>query len=273
MAFILSNSLAESIQIEWIEEGFTSSIEMSAHKFESETGETQFFDDGATYDRLRSQFTAILNATELANLQTIYDNSRDGVFTLDTNGMGGLALFTPAFGDLGPFYFNVKSFQQTGALNSTKYKYFRIRFDVYEALQPPIYTPQAGNDEGNLQIGTTTGIRYPINDFNVSVKAFADTVGLAYSFNSSNDLTERTEKTKFKLRLLHDKMSALLKHLRTDRYGEIDFIVPNEVYPFGANYDGVTNFKVRLLNTELKVTQVKNKRYELELEFQRLSNV
>lgn len=273
MPFTLSNSLAESINIEWIEEGFASSILLSAHKFESETGETQFFDDGATYDRLRSQFTAILNATELSNLQTIYDNSRDGVFTLDTNGIRGLALFSPAFGDLGSFYFNIKSFKQTGALNSTKYKYFRVSFDVFEAQAPPIYTPLSGGDEGNLEIGSVTGIRYPVNDFSVNVSAFADSVGLAYSFNSSNDLTERTEKTKFKLRLLHDKMSSLLKHLRIVRYGELDFVVPNEVYPFGANYSGVTNFKVRLLNTELKVTQVKNKRYELELNFQRLTNV
>ena len=65
-------------------------------------------------------------------------------------------------------------------------------------------------------------------------------------------------------------MSLLLKQLRVVRYSDLSFIVPNEVYPFGAEFGGTNTFNTRLLNKTLKVTQVKNKRYELELTLQRL---
>jgi len=67
-------------------------------------------------------------------------------------------------------------------------------------------------------------------------------------------------------------MSLLLKNLRVVRYSELDLNVPSGVYPFGAKQGNFLSFKTRLLNTKLIVNQIKNKRYELTLELQRLSS-
>jgi hypothetical protein len=273
MSFTLQNSLGGSVVLDQIEEGYKSTYELSGHAFKGEQGIYKFFDDGVMYDKVRATFSAIVDATNMANLETLYNDSRDAVFTLTPNANRGLALFTPAFGDQGPFNFYIEKFSQSAPLNSTIYKYYRVQFSVYSSADLPTYSPVLGNDEGNITIGQIGGIRYPVNNFNLAVDMDAGVKQTALNVNYSNDLSSQNEITKFKLRLLHDKMSLLIKNLKTNRYGELDLIVPDDVAPFGAAQIGTRHFKTRMLNKTLEVTQVKNKRYELELTLQRLSNV
>lgn len=273
MSYTLQNSLGGSVVLDQIEEGFKSAYELSGHAFKGEQGIYKFFDDGVTYDKVRATFTAIVDATNMANLEVLYNNSRDAIYTLIPNGASGLALFTPAYGDQGTFKFYIEKFSQTAPLNSSIYKYYRVRFDVFSSADLPTYSPALGNDEGNIQIGTIGGLRYPVNNFNLVVDMDAGVKQTALNVNYANDFSSQNEITKFKLRLLHDKMSLLIKHLSTARYGELDLIVPSDVAPFGAARIGTRNFKTRMLNKKLEVTQVKNKRYELELTLQRLFDV
>jgi len=164
----LQNDQGSTIDFAWIEEGFQSTIELAGHKHVSESGLVTFFDDGAQYDKVRAVFSAIVDQTKMTELENLYNADRDGDFTLITNSQRGLALFSPAFGDGGSFVFKIEKMKQTGALNKEIYKYFRVEFSVL-AVGFPEYSPQLGNDEGKIQIGSIGGIRYPINDFDVSV--------------------------------------------------------------------------------------------------------
>lgn len=267
----LQNGLGSTIDIDWIEEGFQSTIELAGHKHISESGLVTFFDDGAQYDKVRSVFSAVINQTKMTELENFYNADRDGDFTLITNSQEGLALFSPAFGDEGAFVFKIKSMKQTGALNKEIYKYFRVEFSVL-AVGFPTYSPSLGNDEGKIQIGTIGGLRYPVNDFDVSIEMDVGAEQTGFGVAYVNDWEEQNEKTKFTLRLLHDKMSLLLKNLRTTRYSDLLLNVPSGVYPFGAKQGNFLSFQTRLLNTKLIVNQIKNKRYELTLELQRLSS-
>jgi len=270
MSYTLTSSTLANITLNEIEEGFESNIEMSAHEFQGENGLIEFFDDGSQYDKIQSTFSAILDETNFNSLISVYTSSKDQDFTLSLNANRGLALFSPAFGDLGDFVFKIKKINYSGALNSTIYKHFRVTFTVLASSPLPSYSPALGNDEGNIQIGTIGGLRYPIDGFQLQKTYDLDAENTGFGVNYSNDFFSQNEITKFNLRLLHDKMSLLLKHLRTNRYAPINLIVPSEVYPFGAEFSGTTTFSTRLLTKKLKVTQVKNKRYEIELTFQRL---
>ncbi len=270
MSYILTSSDLSNITLNDIEEGFESTIEMSAHEFQGENGLIDFFDDGSQYDKIGSTFSAILDETNFNTLISVYNSSRDQDFTLSPSVGRGFALFTPAFGDLGNFIFKIKKINYSSALNSTVYKHFRVTFTVLASSPLPAYSPSLGNDEGNIQIGTIGGLRYPIGGFQLQKTYDLDSENTGLGVNYSNDFSTQNEITKFKLRLLHDKMSLLIKQLRSNRYDPIDLIVPNEVYPFGAEFGGVNTFSTRLLNKKLKVTQIKNKRYEIELTFQRL---
>jgi len=268
----LRNSQGDLFNFDYIEEGFTSKIEFASYSIDTEGGLVEFFDDGAVYDKISAIFTAIFDQAKLTELENFYNIDRDGDFTLLTNGARGFSLFSPAFGDEGDFLFKIKSLQQTGALNSSKYKHFRVRFEVLAISPLPSYTAPLTGDEGKIQIANVTGIRYPVSGFNPSVSfdvgAESTALGVAYS----NDWKEQNERSKFTLRLLQPKMARLLQSLRVFRYSEMDLVVPSEVYPFGAKQGLFSTFKVRMLNKSLVVKHIKNKRYELSLELQRLSS-
>lgn len=270
--FTLRNSLSESVNIAWIEEGFTSKISLSSHSIETEGGLVEFFDDGSQYDKISAKFTAIVDQADMQSLENLYNNSRDGDFTLLTNGTRGFSLFTPAFGDAGDFIFKISSMKQSGALNKSIYKYFRVSFDVLAVSPFPSYSPISTPNEGKITLGSIPNLRYPINDFAVNVKMDASAVQTGYGVAYANDFEEQNERTTFTLRLLHDKMSQLIKYLIINRHSGMTMIVPSEVYPFGAKQGNFTTFNTRMLNKSLIVKQVKNKRYDLTLELQRLSS-
>ncbi len=73
-----------------------------------------------------------------------------------------------------------------------------------------------------------------------------------------------------KLRLLHDKMSLLIKHLLSIRSDSLAILVPSGHYPYGADSGDDFSFDSRLISKKLVVRQQINKRYEISLEFQRV---
>lgn len=257
--------------LEYIEQGFEGVYEMSTHPFVNESGQVDYFDDGVAYDKVSSTFTAVIEEGQLRALTTTYNNNRDGEFVLSpVNGGSGLALFTPAYAGDSSFIFKIAEIKQTGTLDNERYQWFRVQFKVFSSTSLPAYSPSLGNDEGNIQIGTIGGLRYPLGGFSVSVDYDVGAVQTGLNIAYVNNWYSQNEKTKFKLRLLQDKMSLLLKHLIANRNTDYSFVVPNGVFPFGATAGDNQTFTAKLLTNKLKVKQVENKRYDIDLEFQRV---
>ena len=168
--WILTGAAFRTFAFEYIEEGFESTIDLSAHSVNKENGQLAWFDDGEIYDIYRSRFTAVMTPEDLNALQVVYNFNRDSQYTLAPETTGrGFALFTPAFGDVGPFTFKIKSFRQSGTLNDERYLWYRVSFEVELSGSLPTYSPSPVESEGNWNIGTIFGLRYPLTNFQSEV--------------------------------------------------------------------------------------------------------
>lgn len=271
-SYTLSNTTSGStFNLEYIEEGFESVIDLP-FSFESlEDGNIEAFDDGSTYDKHSCRFTALMTEASYNSLIAVYNAKRDADFTLTPGSTGGgFSPFTPAYGDEGTFTFKIVNFKQSGTLDEERYQWFRVSFEVVNSGTLPSYSPATGNDEGSLQIGTIGGLRYPIGGYQPSVDYMQTAIGTAQVVAYSQDWSDSAYNTKMKLRLLHDKMSLLIKHLLSERTNQISILVPTGHFPYGAEKGDNASFTSRLISTKLRVKHLVNKRYEIELNFQKV---
>lgn len=271
-AYTLTNTFdASTFDFEYIEEGFESVIDLPFTNEVLSDGNVEIWDDGADYDKYSCRFTAVLTEASYNSLIAVYNASRDSDFTLTPNATGGgFCPFTPAYGDEGVFTFKIKSLTQSGTLDEERYQWFRVAFEIINSGSLPSYTPQVGNNEGNLQIGTIGGLRYPIGGYQPSVEFVVGGVSTSKTSAYVQDWQTKAIKTKFKLRLLHDKMSLLIKHLLSERTNQISILVPSGHFPYGADRGDNASFVSRLISQRLVVKQIKNKRYEISLEFSKV---
>lgn len=271
-SYTLSNTTSGStFNLEYIEEGFESVIDLPFYFESLEDGNIEAFDDGSTYDKHSCRFTALMTEASYNSLIAVYNAKRDADFTLTPNATGGgFSPFTPAYGDEGIFTFKIKSIKQSGTLDEERYQWFRIAFEIINSGALPSYSPSVGDNEGNLQIGTIGGLRYPIGGYQPSVDLRVGAVGTSQLNAYVQDWNTNAFKTRFKLRLKHDKMSLLIKHLLSERTNQIAILVPSGHFPYGADRGDNASFSSRLISQRLVVKQIKNKRYEMSLEFSKV---
>ena len=270
-AYTLTNSTDSStFDFEYIEEGYESNIELPFALEKLENGQINIWDDGATYDKYSCNFSAVLTEASFNSLLAVYNADRGADFTLTPNNGGGFSPFTPAYGDEGTFTFKIVNFKQSGTLDEERYQWFRVSFEIVNSGALPSYSPATGNDEGSLQIGTIGGLRYPIGGYQPSVNYMQTAIGTAQVVAYSQDWSDSAYNTKMKLRLLHDKMSLLIKHLLSERTNQISILVPQGHFPYGAEKGDNASFTSRLISTQLRVKHLVNKRYEIELSFQKV---
>ena len=270
-AYTLTNSTDSStFDFEYIEEGYESNIELPFAIEKLENGQINIWDDGATYDKYSCNFSAVFTEASFNSLLAVYNADRGADFTLTPNNGGGFSPFTPAYGDEGTFTFKIVNFKQSGTLDEERYQWFRVSFEIVNSGALPSYSPATGNDEGSLQIGTIGGLRYPIGGYQPSVNYMQTAIGTAQVVAYSQDWSDSAYNTKMKLRLLQDKMSLLIKHLLSERTNQISILVPQGHFPYGAEKGDNASFTSRLISTQLRVKHLVNKRYEIELNFQKV---
>ena len=264
-----------TIELRTLEEGWTSTIDLPFTKNNKEDGQVAIFDDGAGYDRYTCTFSMVLDATNMALLLQWYEADKTSNFSITNSSVSpatsvGFSPFTPAYGDTGTFYFNILKLSQSGTLDGEKYQWFRVTLDIASYIPFPTYSPSIGNNEGNLQIGTIGGLRYPIGGYKPSVTYDVGGVVTATHFNYLNNSGWKSEKCKMTLELLHDKMSFLVKHLLSERASPIAILVPSGHFPYGAEAGDNQSFNSRLITDKLVVKHKVALRYTIELEFQRI---
>ena len=271
-SYTLTNSETSStFDLEYIEEGYISTIDLPFSFSENENLQVSVFDDGSDYDKYSCRFSAVMTEASYTSLASVYKGDKESIFTLSPNSSGGgFCPLTPAYGDEGTFSFKIKSLRQSGTLDDERYQWFRVEFEIINAGALPSYSPSTGNDEGNLQIGTIGGLRYPIGGYQPKVDFKVGAVSTSTLNAYVNDWDSIGSMTTFKLRLLQDKMSLLIKHLLSERIANISILVPSGHFPYGAENGDNKSFTSRLLNSRLVVKQIKNKRYEITLEFQKV---
>ena len=264
-----------TIDLRTIEEGWTSIIDLPFTKNDKEDGQVGIFDDGAGFDRYTCSFTIVLNATNMALLMQWYEADKTSNFSITNSSLSpatsrGFAPFTPCYGDSGTFHFNILELTQSGTLDAQKYQFFRVGLKIASYLPLPTYSPSLGNNEGNLQIGTIGGLRYPIGGYKPEVVYDVGGNVVATNFNYLNSLGWKSQKCKMTLDLLHDKMSLLIKHLLSERTNPISILVPSGHFPYGALGGDNQSFNSRLISDKLVVKHKVALRYTIELEFQRI---
>lgn len=266
-----------TFDLEYIEEGYTSTITLPFSKIEKENNQISIFDDGSDYDKYSCEFSCVMTADAFTNLNAIYEDDADYSFTIIPNvGSSGFSPFTPAFGDNGSYQFKIKSLKQSGTLDDERYQWFRVSFSIIMAVLPSSYSPTLEAVEGNLTIGSVGGLRYPIGGYKPSVEYDVGTASTGSIPMGSNQIAyaqnwlNSSSTSKMTIRALFGRASFLLKHLLSVRAQELSILAPQGHYPYGPKNGDNQSFTSRLISRQIVVKHVNNQRYDISLEFQRV---
>jgi len=232
---------AQSATIKTPRYGYNSFISMKIDKTLCSDGSYTFFDNGTVYDRRKCSAQWLLTATELNNMNTMFKDplkSRGEDVTLNLGTNSGFYPFGPDYGDSGEFVVRVLNYNQGGQLFQP-FRYYILALDLQYISGPsPSYSFSDNCDDGNLQIGTITGIRYPQAGYDPETpyKVFnaVTFTGDVYSRDAGqiSDIFE----TSFKISGNQGKMAALIDYIvSTARSSNTTIITQANNYLFGRD--------------------------------------
>lgn len=220
------------------------------------------FDASNTYDiRKCIGLSFDLDATdmdELADLLRDTDKGRGETLTLQLGTTSGFFPFGPDKGDTGNFTVRVTSFMPGGQQHSP-WKYWRPTLDLV-MVTPPVYSVSDTLDDGPLQIGTVSGLRYPQGGYEVGVTYSVNNLITQDSAGHSLDMGASADEydSQFTFSGNTGKMGALVAYLVGTARGNdnVTFAAPANNYPFGRDKAANGNFTVQFLYTEIQNNRV-----------------
>jgi len=191
----------------------------------------------------------------LGSVGTSYGRAQ--TLTLEMADDSGFHPFGPQESNIGPFEVSVVG-AQTGQ-QPAPFQYYKWSLTITKTSAAlPAYTLPSEVSDGDLQIGTVTGLRYPINwcnaqiDYRVSTTLTQD--GTAHYVDRGAAADQY--KTSLVLAQSENKMAALMEYIvGTARASAFTIVSHTGTYPFGyAKGDGT--FSVSLAQSEIDLTHV-----------------
>ncbi len=264
------------------ESGYTSYIYMSTKITQLSNGEYSIYDYNSSNDYRTCRATWILDATQMNNFLAGFENSassRAKSVELILPSGSGFFLFGADKGDtsteLNPFQVRMIVHKSEG-IGDKPFKYFKVDVE-FVAESFPSYTPPSqthpDTDEGNLQIGTISGLRWPDEyaepDINIDYDTQLSFDGTPYSTSKGTDADYAN--TILKMRLNLENAAALIEHLLvTVRGNNVTLTPPSDSYIFGRRLgDGA--FTAKLIQSVIKIDNPMYNRFEFDLKFSRVS--
>lgn len=242
------------------------------------------YDYGVSYDWRELKVTWTVNATDANNLLTTFtdtNKSRAKSISLSLPQGSGFFPFGPDLGDCANFVtpFKLRLIDLTKSSGSTgnePWKYFKIIGRFVMEQFPPYTIPAQNCDEGNLQIGTISGLRFPqnftSNEFDLFVKDSVTLGGNAYMTDYGSPYASLHENDKyvstFNMVLNHKNAANLINHLtQTVRGNDVDLTSPANSYVFGRLKGDTDTYTCRWLDKELRIIHSQYDRFEFNLRF------
>ena len=243
--------------------GYKTIIAFNKQSVEKSNGTIGTFDTGLLYDRYICEFRLLLKESDADNLSNFY-SSTDRAETLTLTPSGDFTPFSPLKG-LGPFDVRILDFKEGGLKMDGAYKYFEYTIKMQNVGVFPAHSIPAQVNEGCLNIGSISDLRYPMNGITQKTKY---KIGSISKYGKSVNLTDWTEEADsnqatYDLTLRRGNMGALLDEIvNTVRFGNLTIETSK---PFGPiNSDIVT---AKLLNSKLEITHEGHERYTTSMDF------
>lgn len=240
--------------------GYKSVVKMPITHSERGDGTVGIYDAGTGYDRrMCSELTFYLTIAQQNSLNALFNDSSKGRGTdveLQLGTGSGFFPFLPDYGDDGNFDVRVINYEQTDRRHQP-WGLFRTDLTL-QMINSPAFSITDNLDDGNLQIGTVTGVKYPQGGYNPGVVYAIDhTVvmdGTAYDFDYGT--TADTYEADFDISGNAGKIGSLINYLlsTTPRNNSYQFscVFPSGTYPFGRD-KGAGTHTVQCLNKTFEV--------------------
>lgn len=272
--------------------GYVVTINMAMAVVKLENRKYKSYDHGASFDyrTFRAELlypekdsTSVFQASKMREMLKSYPHAPSTSPTYSASGYSqwelptgsGFFIFGPDKGDVGTWPVRIVDLD-TGFTSGSPLNYFFMSvegvLDNYAtALSPPSYTLPTEVDEGNVTIGSVSGLRHPetwwraTTDLNYTSTT---TLGGAVFSRFLQEQSEEGHDTSITLVCNPSKAAALVDHLtQTVRSSVFTMSVPSESYPFGPNKSsgGGSTFTCRLVSPVITVVHRSVKQFEIGL--------
>ena len=255
--------------------GYTTTIHIATHITPVAPKGYTVWDDGSSYDyrTCRAEFLLYEDDAETL-IQTITDDAYGR--GIDCNLMlqegSGFYPFGPDKGDSGTFGVRIIRVEP-GPVQEEPWRYFRIAVEMVATSYPGYVLPTEVS-EGDLQIGTITGLRYP-PDFPKSLHNVLYDVNITRDGSPyTTDYLQSSDNYETSLPMVcnHSKSAALVNHLvSTVRDSTLSVVGGDNTYLFGRIPGDSGTYTCRWIDSSLKIVHVAYNRFSFDLNFYRVS--
>ena len=233
------------------------------------------WDNGAENDNRSCEAEFLLNATDTETLRTIFSDVNKGrilPFNLNLGSNSGFFPFGPDWGDSGIFQCELID-MVPGPVYEEPWLWFETKL-IFKKVTKPSYNLPTQISEGELQIGTITGLRYPPpmpkSNYKHGFTTQQTRDGTVYFIDktSNADYAE----TKLSMFCNQSKAAALISHLvNVVRDNNVNIIAPANNYIFGLEASGSGTYVCQFLNEIIKIKHERFDGFSFDLSFYRVS--
>ena len=218
------------------------------------------WDDAAagTYDGRLCKCSFLMNETDANAMQDFFMDPTKGRGATVNLALGTNSGFYPGGPDKtssGDFSVACVELEPSGMLHRPM-KWFDISVTL-QVLSMPVTSVPTQRDQGNLQIGTVTGLRYPQDGYGIEIlNSCGVAVGMANTI-SVTDIGTDADRHETKIRLTGNtsKMAALANEFAvTIRNNDFSIITQANNYPYGRAKGGSGTFTSQLISNVLTFT-------------------
>lgn len=229
------------------------------------------FDDGTEYDYRIFDGEFILSETDsltMINFYRMKERGRGVEFGMRLLKYSGFTPFGPDKGDYGNYAIVMYEMKPTGSLVSPN-KYFAVSCKLLANTFPSVSEPDE-KLEGPLQIGTVTGLRFPVNYPSLGTKYGIDVSTTRGGDGHIIDKNEDSDHYETTLSMIcnRSRTYALINYLvNTARTNDITITAPEGTYLFGRENDSGGIYNCKWINERVIINHANFDRYEFELKF------
>lgn len=261
--------------------GYEVKITLSTHIQKLQNGKYSIWDDGGgvtTYDRRQLTCEFFLSATETNSMIDIFTNSAKGrnenlAIRIQSANHSDFYPFGPDKGDDGEYGCHLISVIPHPTVGHPP-DYFNVACVFTSTNSYPGYAIPSKREEGELQIGTIDGLRWPKQGhrqtIEYGVQTNITTNGTPFGIDRTS--TADTWDCELPLTLLQANAARLVDHISgTVRASDVSIIPPSNSYLFGRENDGTATYTCKLIQNEISIIHENHDRFNMSLQFSRKS--
>jgi len=255
--------------------GYKTDIKMSLVITRTKDGGVMIFDRGSDYDYRTLECSFFLNVDDaniLVNICKDAGKGRDNEVDIILSAGCGFYPYGPDKGDSGTFKSRILNVTAESSIGHPQ-DMFVIKLNFLFTGSYPYYSIPAKKSEGNLTIGSVSGIRYPQNmhvqnnRYNI-VHSLTEN-GTPYVMDkTTGDIYEST----LDIVSNHQNMSNLVNELSvTVRKKAVNIIPPSNSYLFGRENASTATYSCKLLQNTITVSHTNYNEFSTILNFYRVA--